>query len=100
MYMNACFMYENIEAQLLQEKDGIHLILYSKETDIALSFSYPQMKVLADSCAALLAKLNVEDFIQSDSKDLHGALQLKAEITKKPAVKRQQARQAPSQAAS
>lgn len=84
MYMSACLMYENIEAQLLQEKEGIHLILYSRETDIALSFSYPQMKVLADGCAALLAKLSLEAFVQSNNQDLHGALQLKAGITEKP----------------
>lgn len=80
MYMSACLMYEDIDAQLLQEKDSIHLILYSRGHDIALSFSYPQVKALADGCATLLANLKVCDLAESSGKNLKGELKLKADI--------------------
>lgn len=99
MFISACLMYEDIEARLLQEKDGIHLLLYAKELDVSISFSYSQMKVLSDGRAALLAGLDMQPFIESNSNELKGALQLKAELPEKEPAKEQRASQKLSRSA-
>lgn len=81
MLITDCFAYEDVTAELYQEKDTFAVALKTQnQIDISLTLNYMQVKILVDGLLAIVNQASVKDFLATKSDFIMGDMIIKMDV--------------------